>query len=412
MRRTAALALRWVLALALLLAAAACGAPERRITIMVPWSDDEFRAFHSVVAAFEKESGITVDIQVTRDLTQQLDAAVAAGAPPDLAVLPSVAAMQAYAGSRLKALDIGTEAFVEPFRGLGMEKGKVYAVPVKADVKTLVWYGPRVDGELPRSWSALAKRPERWCLGLESGPTSGWPGADWIADLLLADGGVGAYEKWLAGGVKWDSEPVRRAWTSWRDLVGASLDGAASRPFRTATAGLTKPRPACSLSHGALSATDFGQDAVRRGTYRFTTPTPDVLQVSADFVGKFTADGDPDSAAADRLIAYLASRRGQQAWVDAPTSYALSAHKQVTRYDNSDTQRRAAAMLRSAATLCFTAADAMDPDVSAAFYRAVLDYARGAERDPTALLRSLDRVQSRMGHSPPALTERLCHTPT
>jgi alpha-glucoside transport system substrate-binding protein len=407
--------IRCLLALALLLGVVACGESKQRVTIMVPWSEDEFRAFDSVVQAFEDEHDgrIEVDVQVTRDLTQQLDAAVAADAPPDLAVLPSIAALHKYAGKQLRSLGVDTGSFVQPFRALGMADGTVYAVPVKADVKSLVWHGPDVTGPLPRSWSAFRDRTERWCLGLESGPTSGWPGADWIADILLANEGVATYKNWLSGGAKWESKPMTNAWTTWRDLVDKrGLDGASTREFRAATAGMTKPSPTCSLSRGALSATAFDQRDVKDGKYRFEAPTSRLLQVSADYVGKFTKEDDPDNASADQLIAYLASPEGQRAWVNAPTSYALSAHEEVTRYDNSDTQRDLARLLRSDATLCFSAADAMDPDVSAAFYRAVLDYARGTERDPTRLLHDLDSVRTTHRESPRSLTDHLCATRT
>ncbi|MDH2390596.1 ABC transporter substrate-binding protein [Streptomyces sp. HNM0663] len=413
MRRTTAALVRCILVLTLLLAAAGCDAPVRRVTIMVPWSGNEFQAFYAVIQKFENDRHVKVDVQVSRDLTQQLDAAVGANAPPDLAVLSSVAAVHFYAGKHLRALDIDTSSFVQPFRGLGMKGEKVYAVPVKADIKSLVWHGPGIAGPLPKGWSGFRDRPERWCLGLESGPTSGWPGADWIADILLADKqGVRKYKDWLSGDTKWKSLSVQNAWKTWRGLVEESLVGASKLPFLKATGGMMRPSPTCSLSHGALSAMAFEQDDVKAGRYRHVEPLQNALQVSADYIGKFTKDDDPNNASADQLISYLASEKAQQAWVDASTSYALSARKDVTDYANSNTQQELAEILRSDATLCFTAADAMDPDVSAAFYRAVLDYAQGDVKDPEELLNSLDNVQSKMGHSPQSLTAKLCATPT
>lgn len=403
MRRLTAPLVRWVLVLGLLVAAAGCGEPDPdRVTIMVPWSGAEFRAFYSVIKTFEQGTGIEVDVQVTRALTQQLDAAVAADAAPDLAVLPSVGAIAEYQkDGTLQPLDVDTDSFVRPFRELTTKGGVVHAVPVKADVKSLVWYDPdEGTAKPPRTWTALGSRPDRWCLGLESGPTSGWPGADWIADILLSESGVGTYQDWVAGQVKWDSTPVEAAWKAWHDLVGSSLDGATTRRFSDAADGMTDHT--CSLGHGTLSAMAFPQDAVKAGTYTYVTPSPNrALEVSADFVGKFTRDND----SADRLISYLASTRAQQAWVNGP-GYALSADEKVTSYDN-DTQERIAGMLRSGYTLCFSAADAMDPDVSAAFYRAVLNYANGA--DLTELLKALDRVQKEMRDSPPPTP--LCGTP-
>ena len=202
MRRLTAPLVRCILVLGLLLASAACGEPaDSEVTIMVPWSGKEFEAFHAVVEAFERSHpGIHVEPEVTRALTRQLDAAVAADAKPDLAVLPSVGAIAKYQQQGvLRRLDVDTSDYVQPFRGLGMHttpgtKGTpgtndVYAVPVKADVKSLVWYDVAATApKPPADWSALRSRHYTWCLGLESGPTSGWPGADWIADLLLAEG--------------------------------------------------------------------------------------------------------------------------------------------------------------------------------------------------------------------------------
>ncbi|MGW6905235.1 ABC transporter substrate-binding protein [Streptomyces sp. NPDC054940] len=403
MKRLTAPLVRCALALGLLLAALGCGAPEReRVTIMVPWSGTEFKAFYSVIEAFEEANpGIDVAPQVTRALTQQLDAAVAAEAPPDLAVLPSVGAIAKYRGGALRPLGVDTSSFVDPFRRLAMDDGKVYAVPVKADVKSLVWYDRRLTPKPAGTWSALQKRPETWCLGLESpGATSGWPGADWIADILLAEEGVAAYENWISGdGVTWNSPPVREAWERWWGLVEGS-EGATAREFDEAAVELVRNR--CSLGHGALSAMAFPADLMKDERYTYALPAPrQALEVSADFVGKFTRD----NPGADRLIAYLAGAKAQQTWVNEP-GYALSANRQVTTYGNR-TQARIAGMLRSGHTLCFSAADAMDPDVSAAFYRAVMEYVNG--EDLTGLLKALDQVQQHLGDSPRPTP--LCGTP-
>ncbi|MDX3119060.1 ABC transporter substrate-binding protein [Streptomyces scabiei] len=401
---------RCALVLGLLLAPVACAEPaDSKVTIMVPWSGKEFEAFYAVVEAFERSHpGIDVEPQVTRALTQQLDAAVAADAEPDLAVLPSVGAIAKYQQEgALRRLDVDTRDYVQPFRGLGMHSTKntagadaVYAIPVKADVKSLVWYDATATPKPPADWAALRSRHYSWCLGLESGPTSGWPGADWIADLLLAEKGVDAYTAWASGNAQWDEGPVHRAWIEWGDLVGGARSGAAKTDFRAAV----KQMPRCSLGHGTLSAMDFDADQVKRGRYLYVSPPGRTLQVSADFVGKFTGN-----ASADEFIAYLASAPAQRMWVNRP-GFALSADKRVTVKDYDDAvQGGIAGMLHTSAyTLCFSAADAMDPDVSAAFYRAVLEYADGAAEGP--LLKALDKVQAALGlarsTSPP-----LCATP-
>ncbi|MFI6011816.1 extracellular solute-binding protein [Streptomyces sp. NPDC051243] len=406
MRRPTTPLARCLLVVGLLLTAVGCGASgTERVTIMVPWTKTEFAAFYSVIQAFEdNHPTIEVDPRVTRDLTPQLDAAVAADAAPDLAVLPNVGALTKFHNDDvLETIEVDTESFLRPFGDLAVQDGDVYAVPVKADVKSLIWYDPKVTvPPPPRTWSALRSRPEPWCLGLASGPTSGWPGADWIADIVLAEEGIGTYEAWVSGKRKWESKPVADAWSMWHDLIernGSGLAQASTVAFDAAAAGMKDN--SCSLSRGALSATGLEPQEVRKYT-TVEPPENQPLEVSADFVVKFTG-----SESATELIEYLASTEAQQAWVDEP-GFALSAHKDVTRYRDS-TQGKVARMLRSGHPLCFSAADAMDPDVSAAFYQAVLEYVNG--EDLTELLRSLDRVQETLGRDDSPASTPLCGTP-
>jgi alpha-glucoside transport system substrate-binding protein len=242
-------------------------------------------------------------------------------------------------------------------------------------------------------------RPGLWCLGLASGPTSGWPGAHWIADILLADGGTGAYEGWLSGALTWSSSQVADAWRAWRGLVEGSVKSASSTAFATAARGMTARPPTCFLNHGGMSAMDFPTGLSAGEDYDYVTSSPDRrLEVSADFVGMFTAH-NPSATA---LLAYLSGRQAQQAWVRAAGGYAFSADSQVTPSQYPDAvQQRIAAMLRprSGYTLCFSAADAMKPDVSAAFYQAVLTYT-AAPQGLQKLLKGLDDVQAFRGHSP------------
>ncbi|GHJ40918.1 serine/threonine protein kinase [Streptomyces sp. TS71-3] len=229
-----------------------------------------------------------------------------------------------------------------------------------------------------------------------AGPTSGWPGADWIADILLAEGKAPAYRKWLYGARSW--QDTEQAWETWRAMLGTDIGKAARVEFDTATEGMTGERPTCSLAHGALSAMNFPSRLSPGKDYDFVPfSSSGHLQVSADFVGMFT-----DRPAARSLLAYLSGSRAQQAWVNYRQGYAISASSgvPVNAYRN-PVQRRIAAMLQpeSGYRLCFSAADAMAPDLTAAFYRAVLDYATGAARLQD-LLSGLQRIQDDRGGSP------------
>lgn len=411
-----------VLSLGLLLTLAGCGQGEREhVTVMVPWTvPEEFQAFYALVKDFEHDTGIQVDVQVTRALTQQLDASVAAGAPPDLAVLPSVGAIAHYATMKGKGLQrlgrdtVDISAYLQPFRGLAQVRGATYAVPVKIDVKSLVWYesgatrAPPADGPGSTLDAFVRDAGLGWCLGLESGPTSGWPGADWIADILLAHSGTEAYTRWVSGRLSWKSKEVEEAWSSWHDRVGRKeLKGASGQGFADATRAMAGPSPECRLAHGARSALSTAVQQDSRSA--FVAPAPGrPVQVSGDFMGMFTHD-NPGARA---FVAYLAGEKAQQAWVDQPGPSAFSARTAVTRYPD-PVEQRIAAMLQPQAhhTLCFSAADAMSPDVAAAFYRAVLDSADGTE-DAGTLLGKLQKVQKTELGDSGVPEQSVCATPS
>ncbi|HEY3872114.1 MAG TPA: ABC transporter substrate-binding protein [Actinocrinis sp.] len=421
MSATTARITRCAAALGLLAAAAGCSGSSQgaTVTIMVPWSGPEFAAFYNVAEQFARKNHFTLDFEVTRAQTDQLNAAVKAGDPPDLAVLPSVGAVDQYANPKvrdLQPLDIQSKDFFQPFRGLmtdGVANGTVYAVPVKADVKSLIWYDPKHTAAPSTDPAALEASKDRWCLGLESGPTSGWPGADWIADLFLAENGATAYENWLKGAPEWTGPLVQRAWNTWESLVvvGDSTADSATTAFGDAAAGMYQSST-CRLAHGALAAMAFPASLNAGSDYDFVVPAaPAPLEVSADFLGMFTRN-NPDAVA---LINYLSGAAAQAMWVHEPGGYAFSANSQVSpsAYPN-DVERRIAALLRpdSGHPLCFGAADMMAPDMSTSFYQSVMYYVEDSTPSTLATqLSGLDRSQNEFGSSPVS-EKSICSSPT
>ena len=96
-----------------------------------------------------------------------------------------------------------------------------YGVFIKAAVKGLIWYNPKVARlrrqparDLGRPADARRRRTRArprptWCLGIESGAASGWPATDWIEDLVLRQAGPDVYN--AAGGRARPSGPTRRS---------------------------------------------------------------------------------------------------------------------------------------------------------------------------------------------------------
>lgn len=391
-------------------AATAGGAGGETVTVLVPWDagSSEYTAFTTVAGKFTSGTGIQVIPESTRALTQQLSADLAAGSPPDIADLPNPSAVDRYAGSIKAMSGISLNSYDEPWRSLAESSTgtRVLAVPVKVDIKSLLWFDTRNVTSPPRNWAELtdvARSGTPWCLGLSSGPTSGWPGADWIADIMLSTVPVSDYQRWLNGTLSWESPQVSTAWQTWGMLlrygsaVAGGAGGALADSFSTAiTTG------SCQLTHGALSAIDPPPSATGYGYVPFPSESGAARPalVSGDFMAPFTSN-----PSASEFLRYLASPGAQRLWVRQSGGYAFSADSAVAAHPQTyyppGVRRQLAALLRpgSGTDLCFTAADMMVPDVSAAFYQAVLDYVN----NPDSLLSSLaglQETQKAAGNSP------------
>jgi len=408
----------------------ACAAPASAtsVTILVAWSGTELTAFQdTVIRGFEAAyPGTTVQVESTRALETELDADLQQGDPPDIAALPSIGAIGQYATQgALQPLDglINSHAYGPPWDSLIRPRagGPVYAVPVKADVKSLIWYDPqalrqdapgtRPPATLPQL-TALSERLSHaghppWCLAVSSPPTSGWPGADWIADLILASDGPAAYQQWADGQLTWTSPQVTRAWQAWNSLT-SPRGGIDHGPVSALTAAIGSVRPTasgCLLSHGTYVDQGFPAGASYGTDYAFF-PFPSAsgaIQVSADFVGMFRA-----TPAAANLIRYMTSTTAQEAWVGYPGADGFSPSSQVpARAYPSAVTRSIATLLTSGRELCFGAADAMTPDLGAAFDHAVLWDLAQPSALTTTILPGLARVPP--GTSP---TPSLCGKPS
>lgn len=400
-------AARYLLGLGLCAVAAGCAGTAQggaSVTILVPWDKiqdrAEYMAFQKVIEPWEQEQHVQVTVETSRALVQELNADLLANDPPDVADLPSPAAVDSYTGNHLKPLpSIDLSSYAQPWRGLAkLGKNMAYAVPVKADVKGLIWYNTGVLRSPPKNWAALMNLSSHgtpWCLGLASSSTSGWPGADWVADILLSKYSASSYEDWLGGKLMWTSTDVWHAWNTWGMLmrngkaVYGGASGALGTDFNDANDEIASG--GCALEHGALSAT--GLPSAKGYEYiPFPTISGSVspVLVSGDFMSLFT-----DNPSARDLLKYLASTRAQELWVGQPGGYAFSADQAVepASYHLKVQREIAGKYLRAdSSILCFSGEDMMLPDMTTAFEHAILDYVNN-QATLTDLLGGLQKTQ-------------------
>jgi alpha-glucoside transport system substrate-binding protein len=437
----------WLVPVAVLVLAAAglasCTSPASSgtvVTVLGSWTGDEQSGFLAMVRGFEHKYGIRVDYTGTRDADAVLASDLKDGNPPDLAVLatPGELRQDAASGTILPidgALDLATMArqygpgSLQLMQAAGPHGTRhYYAIIVKAALKSVIWYDPR---QVPTSdlgvltspnltWSQLMSLTARlratgtppWCMGMEDSSSSGWPGTDWIEDIVLHQSGPQIYDQWVAGTLPWTSAPITRAWQTFGQVAdtpglvhggtGAELVtnyGLAGQPM------FTSP-PGCYLDHEASFITAFyTQDRLggASGTGAHPRPKTDfdfvpfppltaagrgTAEVAGDLLGMFR-----DTPAARKLISYLTTPQAQEAWIRRPGSGAISVNRLVPLSDYPDpVSRELARDLITATSVRFDASDSMPQVMENAFNNAVLEYL-DSPGQLDVILRGLDQVR-------------------
>jgi alpha-glucoside transport system substrate-binding protein len=288
-----------------------------------------------------------------------------------------------------------------------------YWVPVKADLKSLVWHSAMTPAEVQQH----AARPADWCLGMAAAATSGWPGTDWVEDIILqGPDGPQVYDKLATGRLPWDSPEVRRAFATWKALVGAGDKTLATRALETdfaLAAGTRKAgRAACSLEHlPAFARLDEGWQGHSPEYEPSARVIPgaradsDTWEVSGDLAALFRS-----TPPADRFMRYLTGSTAQENWLgghqaglSADTAVAASAYrvpdpaKPASAYGPDPAARQLAALLhKPGAQYCWDASDALPPLVRDAFTDAVLRFL-AKPQDLTAQLETV-QAANRLAH--------------
>jgi len=191
--------------------------------------------------AFEECTGVTINYEASREFEAQLQVRIKAGNAPDIAYLPQPGLLNTivsdYPDAIVPAPD-ATAANVDEFwnetwKGYGTVDGTFYSAPLGANAKSFVWYSPSMFAdagyEVPQTWTELMDLTQQihddndgakvWCAGVESGDATGWPGTDFIEDVMLRTAGVDAYEQWYTHEIPFNDPQVVTAWDTAGEIL-------------------------------------------------------------------------------------------------------------------------------------------------------------------------------------------------
>jgi alpha-glucoside transport system substrate-binding protein len=393
----------------------------KNIEIMLGFSGEQLAEFKKTVDPYAKSQGITIKWSPTDNFNQLINTRVQGNNTPDIAMFPQPGILLDLARKGKLAplddfLDMATlkDSMTSGTLESGSTDGHLYGLLASMNVKSLVYYPKKAFESAgytaPKSIPELLQLTDKirsdgktpWCLGIESGPATGWPATDWMEELVLKYGGIDQYNDWIAHKVKFDSPLVRKAAATFQQIAftnGNVLGGRksiAGNNFGTAGNPMFKQPPGCFMykQGNFVAAKGFFPDAVvddidnQVGVFGFPPATAggdNPVEGGGDLVGLF----NKDSAAAQTIIKYMATKDFGAS--DAKTGQYISPHKDfdVSNYPT-QTIRDIAQIAYASTAFGFDGSDAMPGAVgSGTFWKDMTAWISG-QKDLDQALKDID----------------------
>ena len=362
-----------------------------RVVVLGAFVDADAENFGLAVKPFEEHTGIEVIYDGSRTFEQLLTVREASGDAPDVAVFPSLGIMTDFArDGKLVKLEtmINTDLLRNSYGGTWLDLGSidkdVYGIWYRASVSSLVWYPiPEFEMsgyEIPATWDELMALSKRmvadgrtpWCLGMESGAATGWPGADWIEDIMLRTAGPQVFDQWVRHEIPFDHPDVRRAFEIFGqiglnpDYVHSGAEGILNTSFDAAIPLMLADPPGCYLHRQAGFLSGLFPEGVEVDKHVGTFLLPGIdeefgvpMLVTGDIFAAFK-----DTPQVRALMAYLATTEPHFIWAGQGGYISPHAGVGIEIYGD-EIAAAQAELLLNAHTIRFDASDMMPREVGA-----------------------------------------------
>lgn len=382
--------------------------PGDEVSMLYQWSGVEEAALNQVLQPLVDACGIVLKPESTRDQAL-LDTRVKAGTPPDVAFW-QVAQLVQYQ-DQLKTMDsLGAnkasygDFFLDPMT----IDGKWLGLPIKADVKSIIWYSPAnfesLGYTVPTTWEELDALVEKmaadgnvpWSMGFESGDATGWTGTDFVQDIMLVQQGPDFVNGLMDGSVPYNDPGVKQAyetygkWAMDEKYTVGGAPGTLSTGFLDAIyKPFADPLEAMMVKQSGFAGGEVAKQFpdLKQGTDYdfFVVPGIQGLQGAVEPMMAFS-----DKPAVKALVAYLSSAQGGANWAQA--TFGLSPNKGAAgNYTDPALQKLGDAI---AATKGFTTdlGDTIPGGFGSAEFKGLTDFVNGGDLD--AILDQLATAQS------------------
>lgn len=367
---------------------------------------------------FTKDTGIKVEYTGDKGFEGNIVTKVTGGDAPDIAIVPQpgllktlvdTGKVQAAPDSVSKAVD---ENWSEDWKNYGTFDGTFYAAPMLANLKGYIWYSPSQfeewGVEIPKTWDEMISLTDTirektgnppWCVGFNSGDASGWPGTDWIEDLVLRQSGPEVYDKWIDGDVKFTDPEIKEAFDAVGsiilnpDYVNAGFGGVKS--INATAFGDVAAKVAdgtCALTHQAsfLSANFLDVETADGETpevapdgdvYAFLMPGINEGELSVEGGGEFVAGFNADPSTV-KVLEFMASPEFADARVELGGVLSANKKADASLASSEFLQEAMKIMQDDNTTFRFDASDLMPSTVgSGSFWKGMIDWVDGKSTD-------------------------------
>ena len=379
------------------------------LTITCPWTGAEEEIFKKVLAAFEKGTGATVKHSCSQSSEQQIVIDIKAGSPTNISVFPQpgLAANMAAIGG-LVPLDKKARDYVEKNFAAGKSwadlgtypnkagKKEFYGVFYNVNLKSLVWYVPenfKEKGykvpktmeelqELTKKIAASGEKP--WCIGLGSDAATGWPGTDWVEDMMLRTQPPEVYDGWVNNTVKFNDKRVVDAIEAygWFAKNDAYVDGGskavATVSFKDSPKGLFASPPKCYMHRQASFITNFFPDGKQEEGDFFYFPGFASKKLGNPVLGGGTIlTITKDSKAARAFMDFIMQPQASEIWMAEGGFLTPLKTVDISKYKTAQLKKQGEIFL-NATTFRFDGSDLMPGAIGAgSFWKGMVDYSGG-----------------------------------